>query len=159
MLVNLEWYEIEKATFVGIRRTIESIKMGLKDAHGYTGKDPWEMNCLGACGEYATAKLLDRPWSGSINTFKAADIGEKIQVRSSKRIDAPLIVRPNDDPDHFYFLAIATHPYLKQFDIVGYIQGKVAQAMPLSDNGNGRKPVHFIKQEQLQPVARAIRER
>ena len=76
MLIKLKWHEVQMAWDVGVNRAAHSIRMDLKDAHGWR-PDPvsdigWQ--CLSASSELAVAKALHLYWNGSVNTFSRPDL-------------------------------------------------------------------------------------
>ena len=93
---TLKWHEVMLGGMTGVMRHVKSLKKGLKDAHGYDGEDGWTKHIDGALGEVVVAKALDHYWGGPIDTFKSADLGDIIQVRTRSRADYELIVRPDD---------------------------------------------------------------
>ena len=102
--LNLRWYEVSVAIhLVGLRHT-ESLRNNMKDQHGYKGRDMQD-NLYGMLGEIAFAKITNKYFPMTVNTFKEADIGINWQVRtvgSNKNRD--LIIRPTDPVKHKYVL-------------------------------------------------------
>ena len=101
---NLTWYETSVAIhLVGLRHT-ESLRKSMQDKHGYKGRDMQD-NLYGMLGEIAFAKITNKYFPMTVNTFKEADIGINWQVRtvgSNKNRD--LIIRPTDPVKHKYVL-------------------------------------------------------
>lgn len=120
--VVLEWYEVKLAEEVGLRRHYESMKRGMKPQ---LERDS-EVDVLGALGEVAVAKGLNRYWQAEVNAKgrNGGDVGH-IEVRTSSNPNHNLIVR-NGDPEHkIYCLTLANTD--KLFYIVGWIRGKDAK--------------------------------
>ena len=136
--INLNWFEINAAAEVGIRRHIESLRKGLKDAHGFDGKNGWSLNINGALGEMAFAKQQNVYYDGSVNTFKLPDVGQ-YQIRTT--FMDYLIVRPGDSDEDIFVMVQNKCPL---FEIVGFMLGADAKRFNLTDRGNGRPPAHFV---------------
>ena len=70
------------ASVVGTERKIESLNSKRKNVHGLT-KASWTEDIDGAAGEMAAAKAINNYWAGTVNSFKSADIGSSVQVRTT----------------------------------------------------------------------------
>lgn len=133
-------------TIGGLRR-IESIKQGLKDAHGYDGSSVWDTDIEGAAAELAYCKFRGQYWGGHVNNYKEADVGRLVQVRFTKYQNGNLIVRKNDSDDHYYVLVTGCIP---RFTVVGWIKGDDAKNEQwLSTKGNNREAAYFVPQSAL----------
>ena len=135
---------------IGLQRQIESFRKNLTPKLGYWS---WHSHIEGALAELAVAKALNTYWSGSVNTFGAADIGTDIQVRLRKqRADEPppdLIVRPADNPDCVYVLVVGESP---NFTVVGWISGAAAKQECYKQNYGGRGEAYFVPQYSLNSI-------
>jgi hypothetical protein len=101
--VTLEWYETELAIDVGVRRSVSSWKKNRKHSAGLKPTSLFDLDVRGAAAECAVAKALGIYWDGSVDTFKTkADLGENIEIRSTKTNPPKLIVRPNDGAEKIY---------------------------------------------------------
>jgi hypothetical protein len=147
-VVKLSETEVRWATEVGARRHREAVEQGRKDAHGLTDKGE-ERHILGALGELAVAKALDRYWSGHVNRFKGPDLSERMQVRCRSEEWHDLIVRQDDADDHGFVLVTGRAP---NFVVHGWIIGRDAKRFPLQAYG-GREPAHFVPSSALHPIA------
>jgi hypothetical protein len=145
--IHLEDYEIEMATEVGIRRQREAERQGKKDRYGFRG-DPYKIHIAGAIGELAVAKGLQVYWGGTVNTWGDADIGSRIQVRTRPDVKGrgELIVRPKDNPDDVFVLALGTAP---DFKLPGWIAGKDAMKKKWLKDYAQRPPAYFVPHESL----------
>ena len=135
--VTLTWYEVSVAIhLVGLRHT-ESLRNNMKDQHGYKGRDMQD-NLYGMLGEIAFAKITNKYFPMTVNTFKEADIGINWQVRTvGSNNNRDLIVRPADPSKHKYVLVeiikspsthydvASNHTY--QATIHGWIEGTTAK--------------------------------
>ncbi len=71
----------------------------------------WEIDIIGAMGEYALAKILGKPWEPSVNTFKLPDL-DNLQIRTTTCDTGKLIIRPGDALGT-YVLVITQPPKFK----------------------------------------------
>ena len=145
--------EIAEALSDGYDQTNESIARGRRQAHGYKG-DPWIISERGALGQRAFCKGLGLPWKSTLGTFKGADWGSVIQIRTATcKAEFPpdnfgtLIIRPADPPhpaddlSHRYVLVTGRCP---NFTIKGWIEGRDTQR-PEWERGQGSRPVaHWV---------------
>ena len=157
--VTLTWYEVSVAIhLVGLRHT-EALRKGMKDKHGYKGRDLQD-NFYGMLGEIAFAKATGKYFPMSVNTFKEADIGINWQVRTvGSNNNRDLIVRPADPSKHKYVLVeISTKDsYPDKFYVAtihGWIEGTTAKDNKyLSYFGNpDRPPAYRIPKKDLRPT-------
>jgi len=150
--VILTQREMAMGAHCGIMRNIVSIEND--PAAGFEEEFAWNIHIEGACGEVAAAKILNRFWSPSVNTFNAPDIGKNLQVRTRSRHDYELIVRPKtvtykgDNPDNYFILMTGKAP---RFIIHGYMLGLDAQRQEWNQTHGGRDPAWFVPQKKLLP--------
>ena len=156
---TLTWYEVSVAIhLVGLRHT-EALRKGMKDKHGYKGRDLQD-NFYGMLGEIGFAKATGKYFPMSVNTFKEADIGINWQVRTvGSNNNRDLIVRPADPSKHKYVLVeISTKDsYPDKFYVAtihGWIEGTQAKDKQyLSYFGNpDRPPAYRIPKKALRPT-------
>jgi hypothetical protein len=147
MEVELTKYETLWAATVGIRRRI--VEMHKADSHrdrlDKEGFNQWAVDIEAACAEMAYAKSRDVYWDGSVNTFKAPDVGD-VQIRHSIRPDAHLIIRPKDNADEIYCLVTGQSPH---FTIHGWIKGWEAQNKDYERYQDGEHPCWYVPQDKL----------
>lgn len=145
MNVNLEWFEVSRAALVGVSRNVEALRHNYRQK--LRGKDEsWERHVLGALGECAFAKATGRYWSGSVNTFKAADIGANIQIRTRSQHSYDLIVRDEDSDDDVYVL-VTGGPH--EFEVRGWVRGKDAKRPEYQQNYGNYGHAYFVPQDRL----------
>lgn len=103
-----------------------------------------------ALAELAVARVLGLPVPTSINTFhRLPDLPPDIEVRSSVRADARLIIRDDDDRARRFVLVTGTAPTL---DIRGWIFGTEVVAAWRADYG-GHGEAWFVPTEALHDLA------
>lgn len=100
-IIKLSGIEMSMAAHVGAMRRIRSTTDGL-DKNKHAAVSDWATDVEGAAYEMVVAKFLGVYWSGSINSFKASDLDNQIQVRGSKHSNGYLIVRHNDPAEHLF---------------------------------------------------------
>jgi len=122
MIITLSAEDLEVGRREGIRRHVHSRQRGLKSNFYDEGN---EMDVLGAQGEIAAAQCLWIPFEPKVDTFKAADIGVNLQVRTTPRSNGRLIIKKGDNPDHIYILVRKLSR--NDFEVVGWIFGHEGQ--------------------------------
>lgn len=147
--VTLQWFEVYQAGMVGVKRQLAALKDGRPDQHGADSDNGWTLHVEGAAGEMAFAKALGAYWSGSVNTFKDADIGTDIQVRWRSKAYYDLIVRPSDSDDDIFALVLGAIPNLS---VVGWIRGADAKQERWLRTYGGRPPAWFVPQDELHSI-------
>ena len=148
-MIELTRAEIEIAKSIGCLRRMASMKQGHKNAHGFDGSTAWDIDIEGAAAELAYCKYRGKYWGGCVNTYKGADVGSNVQIRSTTRPDGCLIVRDNDPDDHFFVLVVGRIP---AFTVVGFIKGCDAKQKKWIRNPNGREACYFVPQDWLKRI-------
>jgi hypothetical protein len=146
--VTLTELEISYAVLVGTARRNESINKNLDSSRRHSS-DVWGIDIEGAAAELAYCKGMGYYFLPTVNTFKAADIGTDVQIRSTKLPDGKLIVRHDDPNEHIYVLVVGEVP---DFKIIGYIFGHAAKRSVWLYNPGGREPAYFVPQDALKPL-------
>lgn len=149
MNVTLEWYELSRAALVGVSRNVEALRMKCHDRLS-TKASNWDIHILGALGECALCKALGLYWAGGINTFKAGDVGDLLQVRTRSNHAYEMIVR-RGDKDTDIFTLVTGGP--AEFRVVGWLTGKDAKRKEWLKNYGGYGEEYFVPQSALRPMA------
>lgn len=140
--VRLEWFEVSVALHISGLRHAMSVRDKRQDNHGYEGRDLQD-NLYGVLGEMAVAKLKNFYFPATVDTFKDADLGRNIQVRTvGSNRNRNLIVRPDDSSDDVFVL-VEIHKKQGYYDgfVHGWIWGKDAKRDDwLSDFGHPQRP-------------------
>lgn len=148
--VSLTPSEMIVAASVGVLRRVTSLKNGITDRAYAQKRNPWQMDIEGACAEAACAKGLGIYWGAGINTFKAADIGGRLQVRSTQSRTNKLIIRDRDDDSDIFVLLVGECP---SYEMIGWIAGREGKnPMWREDVNSIGKPSFFVPQENLHPI-------
>ncbi len=137
------------AAYIGVLRRIQSKTTGLKNNHGYEGTDPWQTDIEAAGAELAVSKALNLHWNAGVNTFRAPDIGENLQVRWTPLITGSLILRETDGDLAYYVLVVGCMPDMQ---IAGFIRGRDGKKGRWLKSPGGRPPAYFVPQEALRPL-------
>jgi len=147
MKIRLTNHELIVASTVGMMRRVSSLRHKMQPAAGLDMDAlGWDRDIEGVCGEICVAKTLNMYWEPRVNNFHGADIGNNIQVRTRSKDHYELIVRKNDNPEHFYFLVTGSAP---DYTVHGYIIGKFAMKEEwLADHGD-RPEAWFVPQAEL----------
>lgn len=147
--VELNWHELMQAGHVGMLRHIEAVTQGRPDLHGFDGDSGWHTHCEGACGELAVAKVFNRYYNGSVNTFReGGDVGA-VQVRTRSKHDYELLVRDRDRDDDVFILVTGRAP---RFRVVGWIKAGDAKRPEWSNTYGNRPAAYFVPHAALHPI-------
>lgn len=138
-----------QAAQVGAMRRIESLKKGFKPASGCDTSAPWQIDIEGAMAECAVAKALGVYWSRG--AWGKADIGRNVQVRHTKLQQGRLLVRPNDEGDEPFVLAIGGDGVYR---IAGWLYGRECKQPEwlMTTKGREDSPAYFAPQDALRPI-------
>lgn len=147
MNVTLEWFEVSRAALVGVSRNVEAMRKGCVSRLPIS--DEWSAHILGALGEAAFAKATNRYWSGSVNTFKAADVGENIQIRTRSKHSYDLIVRDGDKDDDVYVLVTGGPT---EFTLHGWMRCGDAKSQKFKANYGNYGEAYFVPKSALRPI-------
>ena len=109
MILSLGTSDVLLAVVAGSLRELENLQLkrprGVVKGYGLKadGRGDFQVHIDGALGELALSRCLNVHWAGK-GTFKGADLGENIQVRTTER-DGPLslILHPSDDDDDLFY--------------------------------------------------------
>lgn len=141
------------AVTLGTARQEESVQSNRKDRHGFDGKDGLRIHIEGSAGELAFAKAFGLYPGFTLNTFKAADIGANIQVRTRSERRYGLIVRPDDDDADIFVHVIGTRPY---YAIMGWMLGGAAKSPAYIETYGDRPPAYFVPTEDLRDLSELV---
>lgn len=164
MVVTLEWWELELAAAVGVRRQAAALRSHLTNQRHVpegTGlrvpvDDLW-LNIVGACGELAAAKACGVYWDGSVDTFRrGGDLGPGWQVRTSLRPPGRLLIRPQDRDDDVFILVVGLCPW--QLRVAGWITANEGRRVGKTEGYNGLPPACFVCPGALHPIVDLITE-
>lgn len=154
VVVTLSESELMLGAQIGVQRQIEALLAGRPDRHGFNGADGWSVHVEGACGELAVAKVLDRYWAGTLNTFKSGgDVGA-LQVRTRSKAHYDLLIRSDDRDEDLFILVTGRAP---TYTVVGYIRGAEGKKPEYLQTHGNRPAAYFVPQAALtrfEPVVR-----
>ena len=150
--VELSPIEVAMAAMVGGARRSESAYFKRKNKHGMgPDADMLAIDILGAAGEMAVARVLGRYWGGDVSSFKRADLGHSVQVRTRSNHDYDLIIRHDDNPEDVYVLVTGTTTRLR---VHGWIRGAEAKKDEWLKTYGDRPAAWFVPQSALRPLKR-----
>lgn len=151
MKIELTPWEIMTGAQVGVQRMVHATSNGWKHKHGADPTKGWQYNIEGALAEMALAKLLNRYWTKGMPGD--ADIGQRIQVRTTHHLQGSLILHDSDPGDHIYALMVGFNgSYHYKGCILGY-DGKV----PANWQTRTGRPCYFVRQSCLGPSLDPVR--
>lgn len=145
---------------VASNRAISALKKNLKDS--VNRKRDWvedlEMHVKGVVGEYAAAKVLGIPFTGSVDTFKSeTDLSGNIEVRFRSNPTWDLIVRPTDGLDNKKVVLVRGLPP-GAVEVAGWIWGREAKREEWWKNHGNLKPAWWVPAEALRPMEEIFHE-
>ena len=151
--VTLTWEEVYEASQVGITRTIESRKQGLKSIRT-KGLEVWGIDIGGAIGEFAAAKALGIEWSKSVNTFRTGgDVGP-YQIRCATNHNYRLKFSDRDK-DAVYIL-VTGNVLLGgslTYKLQGWLRPHEGRKPEFFFDPNGRGSAYWVDQKFLHPMS------
>jgi hypothetical protein len=151
MEVFLEPFELFQAWGVGKLRQARAIAAGRLDAHGFCG-DPERTHILGASGEVAACKALNREWDRTVDTYKAPDIRPDIQVRTRFCHSYDLLIRNADKDDERYILVTWEHQRPTRFLVRGWLWGYEAKQTQFLQGFGNRPKAYFVPATRLHSI-------
>ena len=146
--VSLDPGEMAIAACVGAGRQRQALAKGYENKHGFRGLG-WSEHIEGAAGEMAVAKHFGMYWGGAYNSWKGADLGKNIQVRTRSEPWHELIVRDDDSDDDVFVLVTGRAP---NFVLHGWILGRDAKTPSWHQSHGNRPPAYFISPDYLKPM-------
>lgn len=151
--IRLTWEELLNAATIGVYRNVSAIRRGRPAAYRADAEKAWQNSIEGAAAEMAVAKYLGVYWQPLAPDDDlrrlAADVGDRIQVRSTSRTDRCLIVHPSDCDDHLFYLVIWGAP---RYTIIGWTTGREAKQPEFwKEDPPVRHPAFFVPQDALHP--------
>ena len=155
--VNLDLYEMQSASHLGILRCLESKKHKENWGYNYKGSlnDQIAKSISGAMGEVAASKFLGIKFEYHCNVGGVPDLvfkDLKLQVRTQiPKNNNSLIIRPKAKQDEFYILVIDEAP---KFKILGFVNSTyvLGQEQWKTTFGLDRPFCYSIPPEKLTPI-------
>lgn len=148
--VHLTEAETRFAMNVGVARLGADLYANLGGRYG-KNEDLADRRCeidiVGALGEMAVAKALDKFWAGALGNFKAADVG-RVQVRATARLNGSLLLHSPDTDEAAFVLVVGLPPDLW---IPGWILARAGKNSKWVRKDTGR-PAFFVPQAALRPL-------
>jgi hypothetical protein len=154
--ITLTFDEMTHAASIGAFRRIKSIANHRNpNSNNLKGVefDRWRADIEGAMAEYAVAKWLNLPWTGSIETgdFKDADAGDNVQVRFTFHAGGGLLLYPKDRDAHLYVLTTGAYG---TYQLLGWMQGSAGKVQMYLDHGKAKGlNAYLVPQSDLRPMA------
>lgn len=147
--VRLSPQEMMQGAWIGVLRQVKNVQVGRKAAYGAGVSNDWQLHIEGAIGELVVSKALGLYWSGALN-FRADDL-DGVQVRSSSRAGASLILHPDDPDDAAFVLVTGING---EYVLPGWqIAARVKRQEFWMDRGRNGRPAYFVPQSELRPLS------
>jgi hypothetical protein len=148
--VNMTAKDLYRAVKHAELRVLESAFQARKDrfySRHDTELQKQQKEIDGVLGELAVIKYLGIPTGPRLNVYhELADVGDDLEVRATRRLDSPLIVRPNDEHKRRFILAVVSDYYV---DLKGWIAGTEALRDDWRANPNNAGEAWFVPQGAL----------
>lgn len=150
--VTLTLAEMLHGSNIGTIRHYEAEVAGRKSRRGLqeSTQDILSVHIQGAIGEMVVAKVRDRYFMPTVNTFKDADIGDNVQVRLRKHHHWDMIIRDDDNPEHIFVHVTGWGPI---YCVRGWAYAKDVMKIEYRKNHGGHGESWFIPETVLQPIA------
>lgn len=132
-------------------RFLEARVGGMNEATTYQSNylEIMERDIGGILAEMVVGRRFDKHYLPPVNTFHGkADVGEDIEVRSTKYSNGALILRDNDADDRRYVLVVVDA--MAGFEIKGWVWGYEAKTEQWFKGDQGR-PAWWYR-GQLRPI-------
>lgn len=149
--INLTPWEYKSCVDLANTRMAISNDRGFNNASTYerTYAERVSEEVVGACGEMAVCKAMNRFFSPSVNTFHGTpDVGGRTEVRATARPDGSLIVRDNDSDERWFVLVTGEPPLMV---VRGGILGRDAKQDGWLRDPHGHRKAWFVPQTALTP--------
>jgi hypothetical protein len=149
--ITLNRHEMRTAAMGGIERRLSAIAKNRPAFYGAdTRQNEWQIDIIGAIGEYAVAKYLNVYWEPATIIDKLDDLPGDVahyQVRSTCHRNGHLIIHQADRPQAPFILAVIDN---NKIELPGWIYGHEAQHLgELRDHGD-----RWVHQNKLHPMDR-----
>ena len=157
MIVRLSLSEMLLAVQIAGQQQVQNLKQGRQARYGAPKDFGSAVGiCLtGILGEMATAKALDKFWSGNVGQHGTTDVGGQhgVEVRSRTEIGRNLILHPRDSDDKKYVVAVTQNA--PDIHLVGWCYGRDGKKQEFWQEFTGR-PCFFVPDEALQPIEKIL---
>jgi len=154
-VIVLDWFELEQAATVGVKRACEALRDGRRNKAGQVGVSLLD-HVNGAIGEYVAAKALNITWTGSVNTFTSEpDLAPCFEVRTRSLHWHDLIIRPSDEDGRVFLLVTGTMDtgYMAH----GGIKARDGKRVEWLKTHGNRPGAYFVPQSELIPMGDVVR--
>lgn len=154
--VRLSLAEIQLAYFVAGQRQVYNLKHNAKQRFGGPeGLENAAHHLTGARAEMAVAKAFNLYWPGELGDYRAADVGNRVEVRSVHKRTHSLIIHPDDKDDLPYVLADVSG--ITEIVLLGWIKaGEAKIDRYWSDPSGKARPAFFVPPEDLLPMSNLL---
>lgn len=156
VVVTLTPFEVELAGFVATRRVVYNLENKAKPKWGQRAEfGAFDSHFPGCLGEIATAKYLDRYWTGggNIGDYGLPDVSDCIQVRARIDLEHRLLLHPEDNDVEPFVLATVLRKCLPRVQLSGWLRALDGKSRIHWKEHTGR-PAFFVPETELLPMER-----
>ena len=144
--ITLEWYQIEQAALVGIKRFTEAKREGLVSR----GVVSCQNDIEAAGAELAVSVFLGARWFAGVNTYEEADVYPDIEVRLATATNRNLMIRC--DRVHLERPYVLVYGGLPTYKVIGWMRGEDAVRNEWRCNPHSFGEVFLVPVEELHPA-------
>lgn len=150
-MMQLTTSDLYFAAQAGIMRRISAIRANRPEPYGALAEDLWGNDIESCAAEMLVARAFGVNWIPYANNPQSitADVGDNIQVRSTRRDNGCLLLHKEDKDDHIYVLVTGSGI---QKRIRGCILGSDGKRSEYWRESTGR-PCYFVPQSKLSDIA------
>lgn len=109
------------------------------------------IDTVGVLGEMMVCRYMNWKYEFRVNSFRAADIGDRLEVRTTTDRKNHCKVRPDDDDDFVVVMGIIETLESPVY-LPGWITVAAGREFPLRDPHRLGRPFHFVPQSALRPM-------
>ena len=145
--VKLTIEDLFTAAHAGVLRRLSAIANNRKHIFGDGPEDLWGNDIESCIAEMLVSRSFNvswRPYAADPNVIKA-DVGDNIQVRSTKRKDGCLIMHKKDKDDQYFVLVTGSGLNMKIKGWIKCADGKKQKFW----RDNVPNPAYFVPQSEL----------
>ena len=152
MIVKLQPTEMYVCGQIATLRVVQNLVKSREPRYGAPESEgSYETHWTGCLGEMAIAKSLGWYWAGSLGNLGAADVGDRIQVRSTFEPTGRLILHP-EDADNQPFILVRLHG-IPEIEVCGWVMGIDGKSDRFWTDPAGGRPAFFVPAQSLRPMS------
>lgn len=150
--VRLTWAEAELAAYAGMKRRLLALHDSRPGFYGFKEDDGWGSDVESAGAELAVATATGLAWVAWARrpSEVQADVGDDVQVRSTRRGNGHMLIHEADRDDHRFVLVFGSIP---SYRIAGWISGGAGKDPEFwGDPFGTERPCFWVPPDRLEPL-------